>query len=425
VLLVAVDDLTAEVGVSGGPLVKTPNLDRLAGMGRRFDRAYCQFPLCSPSRTSFLTGLRPETTRVLDNLTPPRSVLPEAVMLPQHFRQNGYHTAYVGKIFHGPFQDARSWDETLVARRRGAPAAENDEEEETIAASLPAADRDDTYEFDGAAARAAAAFLRRKHDKPFFLGVGFRRPHGFLQGVPKKYFDLYDPAGLSLPNAPADAPSDTPRIARRGSMRLAPPDEAARRRSLHAYYASVSFMDAQLGLLLDALEETGLGQTTVIVLWSDHGYHLGDRSGLWGKRTLYERAARVPLVIAGVGVRQPGRPSASLVELLDVYPTLVELSGLPPRPELEGRSLRPILEDPNATLHEAAFTMMPGGRSVRTWAWRYTEWGDGRAAELYDHRADPDERHNLVGAPEQARTVAELQLLLRRHSAEKRPVAPK
>jgi uncharacterized sulfatase len=208
-------------------------------------------------------------------------------------------------------------------------------------------------------------------------------------------------------------------------MRLAPPDEAARRRSLHAYYASVSFMDAQLGLLLDALEETGLGQTTVIVLWSDHGYHLGDRSGLWGKRTLYERAARVPLVIAGVGVRQPGRPSASLVELLDVYPTLVELSGLPPRPELEGRSLRPILEDPNATLHEAAFTMMPGGRSVRTWAWRYTEWGDGRAAELYDHRADPDERHNLVGAPEQARTVAELQLLLRRHSAEKRPVAPK
>jgi arylsulfatase A-like enzyme len=206
-------------------------------------------------------------------------------------------------------------------------------------------------------------------------------------------------------------------------MRLAPPDEASRRRSLHAYYASVSFMDAQLGVLLDALEEAGLRRTTVIVLWSDHGYHLGDRSGLWGKRTLYERAARVPLVIAGAGVRQPGRASESLVELVDVYPTLLELSGLPARPELEGRSLRPILEDPAATLHEAAFTMMPGGRSVRTADWRYTEWGDGQAAELYDHRADPNERHNLARAPEHARTVAELQRLLRRHAAETGPVA--
>jgi uncharacterized sulfatase len=429
VLLIVVDDLNAELAYSP-QLVRTPNIERLAAMGRRFDRAYCQLPLCSPSRTSLLSGKRPETTRVLDNLTPPRSLLPDVTMLPQFFRRNGYHAATVGKIYHGPFHDAASWDEALATGIAVPEPEEGDEEGDASTrrrarstAPRPT-DRDDALEPDGAAVRAAAAFLRRKHDKPFFLGVGLRRPHGYAQGVPKKYWDLYDPAQLQLPDIRAGSGSGVPPIARKQTMRAPPSDEPGRRASLHAYYAAVSFMDAQLGVLLDALQETARRQDTVVLLVSDHGYHLGDH-GLWGKRSLFENAARVPLLIAGPGVREPGRPAPNVVEMLDVYPTLVDLCGLPQPTGLEGRSLRPILEQPAASVHEGAFTMIPAGRSVRTVRWRYTEWSAGRAAELYDHDNDPGELLNRVKDREYAQTVATLRQLLRTHGRDEAPSTPK
>jgi uncharacterized sulfatase len=238
--------------------------------------------------------------------------------------------------------------------------------------------------------------------------------------VPKKYLDLYDPAQIQLPDAQAGARSGAPPIARKHTMRLPPADESAQRASLHDYYAAVSFMDAQLGVLLDALQETGRQQDTVVVFVGDNGYHLGE-NGVWGKRTLFEAAARVPLLIAGPGVRQPGRPSPSVVELLDIYPTLVDLCRLPPLAGLEGRSLRPILEQPEASLHEGAFTMIPAGRSVRTARWRYTEWSAGRAGELYDHDNDAGELNNRVKDPEHSQTLVALRQLLHTHGREKEP----
>jgi len=435
VLLIMADDLNNDLGAFGHRMVQTPHLDRLAARGVRFDRAYTQFPLCSPSRVSMMTGLRPDTTRVHDLVTDFRTVLPEVVTLPQAFRRSGYFAARVGKIYHygNPGQigtsgldDPASWE--LVVNPRG---IDKDEEPQltnwtpkrglgSALAYYPSPAADDQHT-DGKVAAETIALLEKHKDRPFFIGAGFYRPHcPFI--APKKYFDLYPidrirTAGFSpsqLANVPAPALFTTP------------PNwdvpEPAQREVIRAYYASISFLDANVGRVLDALDRLGLRDNTIVVFVSDHGYHLGDL-GQWMKQTLFERSARTPLLFAGPGVTARGRASTRIVELLDVYPTLAQLASVTPPADLHGRSLVPLLTRPDAAWDRPALTQVRRGPaadafmgySVRTEKWRYTEWEDGkRGVELYDETKDPAEMHNLAKQPEHEKAVAEMQALLRK-----------
>lgn len=429
VLLIMADDLSDDISTFGHPLVKTPNLDRLAARGVRFTRAYVQFPLCSPSRVSMLTGLRPDTTRVYDLQTDFRAVLPSVVTLPQLFRRNGYVAARVGKIYHygNPGQigtsgldDPASWDHTVNPRgidKDEEPLLTNYTPQRTGFGSAlayyssPAPDEAHT---DGKVATETIALLEQHRDRPFFLAAGFYRPHcPFI--APQQYFDLY-------PLADIPAPSTTPRA---GDVPppawfTSPPhwglDATQQREILRAYYASVSFLDANVGRLLDALDRLGLTEKTIIVFVSDHGYHLGDR-GQWMKMTLFERSARAPVIVAGPGVTAAGAASDRIVEFLDVYPTLADLAGLEPPARLHGRSLTPLLREPSAAWNHPAVTQLRRGPasdtfmgySLRTERWRYTEWDHGaRGLELYDVAADPDEVHNLADEAAHRDTVAAL-----------------
>ena len=411
VLFIVVDDLNTDIGCYGHPLVKTPNIDRLAAAGRRFGRAYCQYTLCNPSRTSVLSGLRPDTTQVYSNGKNPREALPHAVFLPELFRNHGYHTARAGKIFHQPaddpdaFDDPRSWSEVLESNNfegvrgpdtTGAMPWDGPESE------LP----------DGAASRAAARFLGRPRAEPFFLAVGFHKPHTPLVS-PRKYWDAYRIEDIRLPRVPEGGMQDTPRQALRASFER--PDDP--RRSILAYDACVSFMDAQVGIVLDALERRpALARNTIIVLWSDHGYHLDDHRGLWGKLTLFRRSTRVPFIMVVPGMAKPGAAGGGIVELLDIYPTLADLCGLPVRDRLQGKSLRPILmRDPDADVKEAAYTVVDRGsaRAVMTGHWRYTRWGPSGVDELYDLSGDPMEFYNLADRPGSASVVEKLRHLLK------------
>lgn len=432
VLLMVADDLNHNLGCYGHPFVKSPNIDRLARRGVRFDRAYCQYPVCNPSRTSFLSGLRPETTRVMDNRTPPRAHLKDAVFLPQHFREQGYFTARVGKIFHDTgvlregrqtrsMDDAASWtlseDEMIEASRHDLEkrvVREQRFEGQSDPQPWAAVDAPDNMLGDGIVARRVAELLERHRDQPFFIAAGFRRPHVPLI-APRRYFDLYPPGKMRLPHAPPDDRQDIPPPA----LTHTPGDEQVtaeqQREIIAAYDASVSFMDAQVGVVLAALDRLKLWDQVVVVFVSDHGYHLGEHGGLWRKLTLFEEVARAPLIIAAPGKRS-GRASPRLVELVDLYPTLTSLCGLPTPAGLEGTSLAPLLDDPNRGWKRAAFTVVRRsdllGRSVRTEAYRYTEWGDEKIAELYDHRADPREHTNLAHDPRHAATRAEMRRVL-------------
>ncbi len=413
VLFFAIDDLNNRLGCYGDPVVQSPNIDRLASWGRRFESAYCQYPLCNPSRTSLLTGLRPDRTGIKDNFTAPRSLLPDMVPLPQYFRQHGYHTADVGKIFHTPYPDPPCWDELLA----------KDEDWRPKNKAWVATERSDEQLMDGISARAAARFLQGKHDKPFFLAVGFHKPH-VPYIAPKKYFDLYDPAKLKPTQTPPGDLGDIPPIALVQPTQ-GPAGEGKPLEWLRAYYACISFMDAQVGIVLDALRKSGQWDKTVIVLWSDHGYHLGEHGGLWHKMTLFEEAVRVPFIIVAPKMRRPGRASRSLVELLDVFPTLVDLCGLPAPEGLQGKSLRPILENPSAKVKDAAFSQVIHegvlGRTARTDRWRYTEWGGPEVAELYDHQSDPHEYKNLAKDAHYAEIVARQHDLLTQNSSSPAP----
>lgn len=428
VLLIVVDDMNNDLGCYGHKLVQSPAIDKLAARGVRFDRAYCQVPLCNPSRVSMLSGLRPDTTRVMDLETPPRTYLDDIVFLPQYFRQHGYHTAHVGKVFHtGPaFEDPPSWDvEVRETGKHPLPAtivrSKKFDRPVNYRMAWDVLNSPDAETADGVVARTAGTMLQRlaADTKPFFLAVGFRRPHQ-PYAAPAKYFDLYPPQNIPPIDEPPDHLKRIPALALNypvGRPRLPVRD---RQQVVAAYYACISFIDAQIGLVMQTLDELKLSDTTIVVFVSDHGYHLGEHGGLWHKTTLFEQAARVPLIIAAPGEKGNGRACERLVELVDIYPTLVDLCGLPPLSELEGRSLRPLLADPAADWKPAAYTQVLRdqvmGRSVRTARWRYTEWDDGRqGAELYDHDADPREYKNLAGEAEAAAVQEELRKLLREH----------
>ena len=434
VLFIAADDLNNDLGCYGNTFIKTPNLDRLADRGVRFDRAYCQFPLCSPSRTSLLTGQRPDVTQVYDLQKHFRSVLPDVVTLPQLFQKNGYFVARVGKLYHygNPGQigtdgldDAPSW------QVRVNPSGVDKDEEKVLtnhtparglgsSLSLYASPAPDEAHTDGKVALETIKLIEANKDKPFFISAGFYRPHcPYI--APKKYFDLYP---LDQIKAYPFKPEDNANLPR-SALWTQPPhfgvNEQQQREALQAYYASISFLDANVGRLLDALERLKLLDNTLIVFWSDHGYLLGQH-GQWMKMSLFEGSARVPLIITGPGVTK-GRASGRTVELLDLYPTLAEACQLTGTPtNLAGRSLQPLLKNPNAKWNKPALTQVTRGAnanrlmgySVRNERWRYTEWDDGKqGAELYDETNDKEELHNLVNDPKHAKTVKEMKRLLR------------
>lgn len=443
VLFIVVDDLRAWPGTSKALPVKTPRIDALARQGTRFLRAYCQQAVCNPSRASMLTGLRPQTLGIWNLQTHFRERFPDIVTLPQLFRQSGYFTRGIGKIFHNWRQDdfrgdAPSWsvEQTIHYHSHAHDRAIVDGELPRDLVDVPRCEKrdvpDEAY-FDGRIAALAVEELARRaeEDRPFFLAVGFWKPHAHFN-APARYWDLHDPS--AIPDIePSTPPRDVPALALHDSREILRafrdrpgrrPDTREARTLRHGYLAATSYVDAQIGRVLDALEKNDLGGETIVVFVSDHGFHLGEKS-LWAKTSNFEIDARVPLVI-----RSPdhpgGRESTSLVELLDLYPTLVDLCGLEAPHLLEGRSLRPLLEDPTRSVKSAALTWHPRpaypspergpdalGQSLRTAHHRYTEWRDFHsrrilARELYDHRVDPDETVNLASRADQATTLHEL-----------------
>lgn len=425
VLLIVCDDLNNDLACYGHKAARSPRIDELAGRGIRFDRAYCQYPLCNPSRASLLSGRRPDTTRVYDLDTPPRSTLGDVVFLPQYFRQHGYHAAHVGKIFHtgDAFEDSASWDvevretgkhppesEKLQSKRVHLPLKNNLEWD-----VLRTAEEDTA---DGVVATRARGMLAdyAKSGQRFFLAVGFRRPHQ-PYAAPKKYFDLFPPTSMPIAAEPRDHLNAIPAAALTYPVGTPELSEKERQQIVAAYRACVAFVDAQVGRVLDAVESSGLWNNTIVVFTSDHGYHLGEHGGMWHKMSLFEQSARVPLIVAAPGV-SPGQSCQRVIELVDLYPTLVDLCELPTVSGLEGQSLKPLLADPKSAWRDVARTQVRRGeimgRSIRTPRWRYSEWDEGRAGrELYDHDVDPQELKNLAGDAHQAEVIRSLSAQLR------------
>ncbi len=424
VLFIAVDDLRACLGCYGNPVVKSPNLDKLAARGVRFDRAYCQYPLCNPSRASLLSGRYPTTTQVTDNTVWLRDRMQDVVTLPQHFRANGYAVARTGKIFHGGLDDDKAWDEGGEPLQRRPPQTpEQQAQRQKNSDRWEAVAGKGENLADHRTATRAVELLGKYRDKPFFLAVGFVKPHTPFV-APKLFFDLYDPNKIPLPadfapkptvgdNVPATA------LTRNGDVFInREPTKEQAREATAAYYACVSATDSHAGRVLDALDKLGLRERTVVVFFGDHGFHLGEK-GKWSKHgSLYEPVTRVPLIVAAPSAAGNGKVCGRTVELLDLYPTLAELCGLPAPKGTEGQSLAPLLKDPKAKWEHAAYTVSQRGkemgRSVRNERFRYTEWtADGKAAEFYDYEADSGELRNAVADPKHAETVAAMKRLLR------------
>jgi arylsulfatase A-like enzyme len=446
VLFIVSDDLNNMLGCYGDPLAKTPNLDRLAARGVLFDKAYCTFPLCGPSRNSMLTGLYPNSTGILANAQIFRQTIPTHLSLPQAFRNAGYFAARIGKLYHynvpksigtNGHDDPGSWELEL-----NPAGVDRLQEESEIYSLLPgqfggtlswyASPKPDTEHTDGLMAEDASWVLERcakRKDRPFFLAVGFFRPHTPYV-APHSYFDLYPekemPVVQGVKEDQKDIPSPGLGSYKREQDKLT---DDLRRQTRQAYLASISFMDAQVGRVIDTLDRLGLAENTIIVFTSDHGYHMGEH-GLWQKMSLFEESSRVPLLIVAPGLASKGAVARSPVSHIDLYPTLAELCSVKAPDNLQGQSLVPLLKDPSAAGRGWALTqvMRGGGRlrasvttnvgadgrrffgyTLRTPRWRYTEWDEGNAGrELYDHESDPRELTNLATRPEHAATVAQL-----------------
>jgi iduronate 2-sulfatase len=467
VLFLVSDDLRPELGCYGVNAVVSPNIDKLARRGMVFGRAYCQQAVCSPSRSSVMTGMRPDTTRVWNLTTHFRKALPDVVTLPQLFRQNGYISRGYGKIYHSDLQDPPSWTPergekaaairrpfdsptvTVVAKRHKPTSSESElttssETKLTTSSAFkltktnrgPAFRKTDDPPNGGGEGRLAdeaIAALRklRGESKPFFLAVGFHKPH-LPFNVPKHYWDLYDPNEIPMapnPFLPIGAPDyalvEKPEMWNYSYVPDTPDlPEDYRRQLKHGYYAAVSYMDAQLGRVLDELDRLGLTDSTIIVLWGDHGWKLGEHRR-WAKHSNVENDAMAPLLISVPGMKQAGSRTDSLVEFVDIYPTIADLAGLDLPADLEGVSLKPMIGDPTKELKAAAFSQYPRtvrgkngkklmGYSMRTDRYRFTRWVHISdltrvdAVELYDHEKDPQENRNIAGNPENSELIKRL-----------------
>lgn len=460
VLFIAVDDMRTTLGCYGAPVVKTPNIDALAARGTLFERAYCQQALCSPSRTSLLTGCRPDTTKVHSLQDHFRKFLPDVVTLPQHFKQNGYVTQGLSKIYHPGLDDPQSWSiphwdpkaptyfrpESLEAYKKRSEelASQNVVPKDRVMERDPKTgmpmsikrqasavklkgpawedpDVPDNSLVDGKTADKAMETLRELKDKRFFLAVGFHKPHlPFV--APKKYYDLYRMDQIKTAPNPF-APKDCPEIALYNSSEVraytdipdvGPLDEKKQKELIKAYYAAISYTDAQIGKVIGELDRLGLRDNTIIVLWGDHGWQLGEHN-IWCKHTNFEEATHAPLIISVPG-QKPGR-TRDLAEFVDIYPTVCELAGLQTPASAEGVSVAPLISNPKRQLKRAAYSQYPRpggvmGYSIRTDNYRYTEWikdkNDNIGIELYDYRADPLGNVNVAGKPENKELVAKL-----------------
>jgi iduronate 2-sulfatase len=421
VLLIAFDDLRPELGCYGNKLIDTPNFDALAKTGVQFERAYCQFPLCNPSRTSLLNGKQPNTTGVFDNRTYFRDAHPDFVTLPQHFKTSGYVTARTGKIFHGGIDDTDAW---MIGGEGRVDQKTRPGQDPTQSDRIVKLEGDGESHGDYKSATRAIQLLEELKDKPFCLAVGFAKPHS-PPTAPAKLFDLYDAAKMPLPPDFAPRPTVPPGFPaasvplRSGDLfigRDASP--AAAREVIEAYYASTTFVDRQLGRVMEAVDRLQLRDKTVIILFGDHGYHLGEK-GKWSKHnSVFEVACRVPLIVCLPG-GAAGKSSPRTVQLLDIFPTFCEACGIAAPPGLEGHSLVPLARDPNSSWSHPAYTVCRNGpavgQSVRTERWRYSEFtGGSGGAVLFDHDYDPHEMTNLANDPKYAESIAEMKRLLAR-----------
>jgi len=435
VLFISVDDMNNSLNCYGDTEIKSPNLDKLAAQGVRFDRAYCQFPLCSPSRSSLLTGRRPDTTRVFDLAYHFRDGLPDVVTLPQMFMNQGYYVARVGKMYHygnpggigtSGLDDPKSWQEVYnpagIDHTKLEPIIVNHTPKRGLGSAMSYyADPDgkDEEHTDGMVASEAIRLLEAHKDQPFFLGVGFYKPHTPYV-APKKYFDLYPLDQVKVPDISRTDVEGVPPLALASTSPW--PNFGVSledtRKCKQGYMAVISFVDAQIGRVLEALDRLGLRERTIVVFWSDHGYHTGEH-GLWMKRSCFEESARVPLLISAPGLAK-GKACERTVELVDLYPTLADLAGIPAPDGYQGASLKPLLADPTRAWDRPAFTQVTRnanvGYSVRTERWRYNEWNDGeKGIELYDHESDPKETHNLASDPRFEKERAELKALVKKN----------
>ncbi len=473
ILFIPIDDLRPELGAYGNKIVKSPNIDELASNGVVFNRAYCQQAVCTPSRTSLLTGLRPDSTQVWDLKTNFRDHMPDVVALPQFFKNNGYYTVGSGKTFHNVFPDSLSWNEYLhvdgfpfdpdavyvnqenliIQKERELQRVKNGTAEfdkygfiYTKAKAVEQADVNDDDYYDGAQTTMAIKKLRelKNRKEPFFLSVGFYKPHLPLN-APKKYWDMYNPEDIPLATNQY-MPKNSPAFATHGDAELRgyidrnnslpkpnekPLDAQKQRELKHAYYACISYIDAQVGRLMDALDELGLKENTIVVLWGDHGWKLGEHNS-WAKQSNYEIDTRVPLIISGDKVSAKGRTSNALTEFVDVYPTLCDVTGFEVPKYLPGVSLKPLLENPDGQVKDAAFSQFLLGRfgppedrktermgyTVRTDRYRYVEWykwikedktkGAFITRELFDHNNDPDENVNIANDPDNRKVIEKM-----------------
>ena len=444
VLFIAVDDLRPQLGAYGHKDIKSPNIDRIAEQGLLFERAYCQQAVCSPSRISLLTGLRCETTQIYGLVRLKKDVIPDIVSLPKHFKNNGYETLSLGKIYHHNEDDPDAWSKPPF-RAMGGSGYVTEESKNLVKLNkktnpksgtkgpiTEAADVADNVYSDGKLADKAIAELQLVKDKPFFMALGFRKPH-LPFTAPKKYWDMYDPQKLQLADNPFYPEGATPYTMNnygelrnyynmpKGKERVN--DELARH-LIHGYYACVSFIDAQIGRVVDELERLGLKDNTIIVLWGDHGWKLGEHDS-WCKHTNFEIDTNAPLLISDPQITKKGIRTRALTEFIDIYPTLCELTGLPKPGHLEGLSFKPLMENPDRPWKTAATSIWVEnkfrydletqviGYAMKTDRYRYIEWrhtksGEMKARELYDHQVDPEENKNVAEKAEYAETVKEM-----------------